>query len=527
MKKKYYSIVIVFFSFIFTSCDKFLSTEPSDFLSPVNYYETEQQLQYALNGVYEILGQSALYGNYLITTSGDIGDEGFYAVKSTVTGVMVCNTSISEIKVLEFWQALYTGISRANFLLENVDKPENVENRDVIRGEALFLRAYYYYLLVTNFGDVPLVLHSITSAEGNNIPRTASTQVYEQIVQDMETADGLVSDITNIGYGGRVSKSAVRAVLARVNLSWAGYPLRNESRYGEARKWALKVMTDDVAQHSLNPDFKEVFINHSTNKYNIKESIWEVEFWSDGTGNYKEYGRVGCNNGIITTNETVGYAYGYINANARVYRLYNEKDSLRRDWTIAPFKYNNTTGEKIYFTLSSMYSRNCGKWRREYETITPKIKGGTPQNFPLVRYSDVLLMFAEADNFVNNGPRVETYDAINQVRRRGWGKLLPGATNPQEADLPSGLDKDQFQKELQDERSRELAFECLRKKDLIRWGIYVETLKKSAEEITAEAPSGLKYGALAGNNVSTRDLLLPIPDYERGVNSALTQNDGY
>lgn len=525
--KKIYFVLIVSINCFFTSCDKFLSTEPSDFLSPVNYYETEQQLEYALNGVYDILGQSALYGNYLITTSGEIGDEGFYAVKSTVSGVMVCNTSISEIKVLEFWQALYAGISRANFLLENVDKPENVQRREEIRGEALFLRAYYYYLLVVNFGDVPLILKSITTAGGNNIPRTPSVRVYEQIVKDMETAEALVSDITDIGFGGRVSKSAIRAIMARVYLSWAGYPLKDESKYAEAKEWAERVMTDQIAQHSLNPDFRELFINYAVNKYNIKESIWEVEFWSDGTGNYKEYGRVGCNNGIITTNETVGYAYGYINANARVYRLYNEKDSMRRDWTIAPYKYDNSTGARIYFTPTQLYNRNCGKWRREYETITPKIKGGTPQNFPLVRYSDVLLMFAEADNFVNNGPTVEGYNAINQVRRRGWGKLLPGATNPQEADLPSGLDKDEFLKAIQDERSRELAFECLRKKDLIRWGIYVETLKKSGEEIAAEAVSGLRYGALAGNNVSDRDLLLPIPDYERGINKALTQNDGY
>lgn len=136
-------------------------------------------------------------------------------------------------------------------------------------------------------------------------------------------------------------------------------------------------------------------------------------------------------------------------------------------------------------------------------------------------------MFAEADNEINNGPSVDAYDAINLVRRRGWGKLLPGAINLSEADLPTGLNKEQFLKEIQDERSRELCFECFRKKDLIRWGLYVETLRAAANEITIEAPSSLKYGALAGNNVSERDLLLPIPDYERGVNKTLTQNDQY
>ena len=527
MKHIKYSAVFLILLVSLISCEDFLDTKPSDFLSPDTYYETEQELESALNGVYDVLGQSAMYGNYLISQNGEEADEGFYAKKSLVSGAQVCNTSISDANVLNLWQALYAGISRANFLLESIDNPERTTRRDAIQGEALFLRSYYYYLLTLNWGDVPLILQPVKTTGGNNIPQASSDKIYEQIVSDMQIAEELVSDITDFGFGGRVNKSAVRGVLARVYLSWAGYPIKDESKYAEARKWALKVMEDEKAQHSLNPDFSQVFINYAQDKYDIKESIWEVEFWSDGTGTFKEYGRVGNNNGIITTNEAVGYAYGYINANARLYNLYIGGDTLRRNWAVAPFKYNNSTGAKVYFTSTQLYQRNCGKWRREYELITPKIKGGTPQNFPLVRYSDVLLMFAEAENAVNNGPTEAAYNAINQVRRRGWGKLLPNAKDITEADLPDNLDKVSFLREIQDERSRELCFECFRKKDLIRWGIYVETLRDAAAEITAEAPSGLVYGALAGNNVSDRDKLLPIPDYERGINKLLGQNDGY
>lgn len=524
MKNIVNHIGLILFLMVFNSCDDFLDTKPTDFLSPVNYYETEEQLEFALTSVYDILGQSALYANYFINRFGEEADEGFYYRSVLTSGVQVCNTSISDELVLATWQALYTGISRANFLLENINKPEMAERRDAIKGEALFLRAYYYYLLVVNWGDVPLILSPVKSANGNNIPRTPSAQVYEQIVKDMQEAEELVSNITELGYGGRVNKSAVRGILARVYLSWAGYPLKDETKYAEARNWALKVMEDETAQHSLNENFRNIFINYAQDKYDIKESILEVEFWIDGTGNYKEYGSVGSVNGIATTVDETGYAYGYINATARLYRLYNEKDSMRRDWAIAPFRYSGTG--KIYYTNTQLYQRKCGKWRREYELVTPKLKP-TPQNFPLLRFSDVLLMFAEADNMVNNGPTAASYEAVNYVRRRGWGKLLPGATNVTEADLPSGLNQAGFLKAIQDERSRELCFEALRKKDLIRWGIYVETLKQCAKEIEAEAPASLTYGALAGNNVSSRDLLLPIPDYERGVNKALTQNDGY
>jgi len=522
---KYIAIISSLATFL--SCDDFLDTKPSDFLSPVNYYETEKELENALNGVYDILGQSSMYGNYLISQNGEEADEGFYAKKSLISGAQVCNTSISDANVLNLWQALYTGISRANFLLESADKPEKTDRREEIKGEALFLRAYYYYLLTINWGDVPLILEPVRTTKGNNVPQTASADVYERIVNDMQEAEKLVPKITALGYGGRVNKSAVRGILARVYLSWAGYPVKDESKYTEARKWALMVMEDEEAQHELNPDFKQLFINYAQDKYDIKESIWEVEFWSDGTGTFKEYGRVGNNNGIITTNEAVGYAYGYINANARLYRLYDGRDTLRRDWAVAPYKYNNSTGARIYFTASQLYQRNCGKWRREYELITPKIKGGTPQNFPLVRFSDILLMFAEAENAINEGPTDAAYAAINTVRRRGWSKMLPGATNIEEADLPDNMDERGFLKEIQDERSRELCFESLRKKDLIRWGIYVETLRAAANEIKTEAPSSLTYGSLAGDNVSDRDKLLPIPDYERGINKLLGQNDGY
>lgn len=451
----------------------------------------------------------------------------FTQKKSLVSGAQVCNVSISDANVLNLWQALYTGISRANFLLESADKPEKTDRREEIKGEALFLRAYYYYLLTTNWGDVPLILDPVRTVAGNQVNQTPSAKVYERIVSDMEEAEKLVPNITDLKYGGRVSKSAVRGILARVHLSWAGYPIKDETKYADVRKWSLKVMEDEKSQHDLNANFRQIFINYAQDKYDIKESIWEVEFWSDGTGTFKEYGRVGNNNGIITTNETVGYAYGYINANARLYRLYDDRDSLRRDWAVAPFKYNNSTGARIYFTSSQLYQRNCGKWRREYELITPKIKGGTPQNFPLLRYSDVLLMFAEAENAINNKPSDAAYAAINKVRQRGWSKMLPGATNITEANLPDNLSKEQFLKEIQNERSRELCFESLRKKDLIRWGLYEETLQAAAKEIATEAPSSLQYGSLAGDNVSFRDKLLPIPDYERSINKLLGQNDGY
>ena len=151
-------------------------------------------------------------------------------------------------------------------------------------------------------------------------------------------------------------------------------------------------------------------------------------------------------------------------------------------------------------------------------------KNYTPTNFPMLRYSDVLLMEAEAENEVN-GPTQTAYDAINQVRRRGHGFGLD--TVSVIADAPSGLSKDDFRKYLQDERARELCFEGLRKPDLIRWGLFLTAMQDQVNEISTHASSSLQYAAQAASRVSARHLLYPIPTKEMSLNKSMTQNPGW
>src|SRR5690606_25371999 len=147
-------------------------------------------------------------------------------------------------------QSLYgihwIGIGRANFLLAYVDKNPEIpqEVRDRIRGEALFLRAHYYSLLVRMFGGVPLVLDPVTSPNDVHVPRATAQEVYDQVIKDMKEAEGLVADIQSLGYGGRVNKSAVRGMLARVYLHMAGEPLKDISKYEEARTWTKKIIDE-------------------------------------------------------------------------------------------------------------------------------------------------------------------------------------------------------------------------------------------------------------------------------------------
>ncbi|RPE07967.1 RagB/SusD family nutrient uptake outer membrane protein [Chitinophaga lutea] len=493
-----------------TGCKKFLDTNPTDFLTPDQYFNTEEQLKNGLTGVYDILGSSELYSNNFTSRTGTEADQGFYA-RSTFNGPQVYTHTASDNLVTGTWQKLYEGISRANLVLASIDKPKMGDSaRSQIRGEALFLRSFYYFMLVSNWGDVPLILQPVKSAAGNDIARTPAKDVYEQVVKDMKEAETLVPTITTMGYGGRITKSAVRGMLARVYLYWAGKPLNDVSKYNDAREWALKVI--ESGEHKLADDYTQVFINYAQDKYDIKESIWEVEFWGNRVGNaYTETGWIGYTVGIATTDTEIGFSYGFINATARLYRMYENGD-VRRDWAIAPYRYSGKT--KVNHTAAQLYNRNAAKWRREYETLLPKGPSSTPQNFPILRYSDVLLMFAEAENAVN-GPTAAAIAAANLVRKR--------AKAPEYTTFAS---KEAFLEELQDERSRELCFEALRKPDLIRWGIFLPTMQQVANEIQSEGGTYV-YATIAFLNVSEKHLLFPVPAREMMLNRKLVQNPGW
>ena len=430
MENKYYLIILLFLMSL-GSCTKYLDTVPTDFLNPDNYYETEAQLQYARFSAYNNLGTPQLYGAWANYTLGWQGDEGYMNRFSLTTGPFNYFYSSADTYVLGLWSNLYNGINRANVVLANVDKNTTIsqEKRDVIRGEMLFLRGYYYFTLVQYYGGVPLKLVPTSSVIDVDIPRTTIKETYDQILKDMEAAESLVPGIASLGFGGAVSKSAVRGLLARVNLFMAGEPLKDLSRYAEASKWAKKVMDDAAAGHALNPSYPQIFMNLAGDKYDIKESIWEVEFWGNRTDQYTETGNNGWINGPLSANPETGRADQYMTITSKFYDIFEPGDN-RKWWNIAHFAYTGTillprpNGSKNMGSLpTTQAAKNVmrpAKWRREYETLLPKSQTTTPENVPLLRYSDILLMYAEAENAINGGPTTAAIDVVNQVRQRGW-----------------------------------------------------------------------------------------------------------
>ncbi|RYD87756.1 MAG: hypothetical protein EOP54_28305, partial [Sphingobacteriales bacterium] len=285
-----------------------------------------------------------LYGNMMLGRMGLEADEGFCDNVADYGTLSTYAVNTTDIKLLYYWRALYTGINRANLLLRSIDNPDvsiSQLERNHVKGQALFLRGYFYFLLVNKFGGVPLLLTPSQSSSNDAMqqPRATTKEIYVQVLSDMEQAAGLVKDIRSVESAGRVNKSAVYGVLARVCLYMAGYPLKDVTKYADAASWAKKVI--DLNYHKLASSYRQVFINYAQDLYNAEESILEVEFYGNGTGVYNTTGgAVGIVSGIryFNTAGSYGYSSGFVRPTQWLYDLYETGD-LRRDWAIPPYRY--------------------------------------------------------------------------------------------------------------------------------------------------------------------------------------------
>jgi hypothetical protein len=661
-----------------TSCKKFLDTKPTDFFTPDNYYTTEAQLQQALNGVYGDLMRPELYAqvmgfNFVSTTDEVMSNR---TADGDARGLRY-NYDASLVHIGNIWKFSYIGIANINQLLANIDKPEMDEaRRNIIKGQALFLRGFLYFTLATNYGDVPLVLRNLAINEVN-MPATPQKGVYEQVEKDMKEAETLLAGHTSnkLGYNDVVTLTAVQAVLARVYLYWAGYPLNDASKYAEVITYTDKVINSGL--HALNPDYRQVFINLSRDQYDVKEIIWELGSSGAAAGVVNKSGNdignfVGVQSNLLAADTSSYSSAAWVWATRKLFDAYEVdaastatpfKASLdvRRDWNCANYIYGGTPRVKI--ARPNVWQMCAGKFKREYCPApirnTNGVGGTYNINWPVIRYSDVLLMRAEAENYVNGPGNAYTY--MNQVRKRAYGiqagnvvksiavtdggagyttapavtisggggngatatavvtggkvsgiylsspgaltlgsyyssapvvvigtAWVPGSTyaagvqitnggrlytvstagtatntppthtsgasdagvtgavftyagaaatatatitNGTEADLPSGLGREDFQLALRDERMRELCFEALRKADLIRWGNFVGDMQTFAAWAAANGASVTATGNVNGlqgvRNVSDRHVLLPKPTYELNLNHDLVQNPGW
>lgn len=416
-----------------------MDTKPQDFLAPEFYFNNEAELNSALIAVYDCLQKGNMYngGDNGLMTIFNTSDEMYWG--SSGTGPKIYNYTAGDTYVLAIWSACYTGLQRANLILANIDKPQMDENkRKIAKGEAKFLRAFFYFTLVQNWGAVPLKTEPTPSVTDVNIVRTPAAEVYDFIIKEMEEAEGLVAPISAYTGSGRVNKSAVAGMLARVCLYKAGVPNNDAGKYADALKWANTVIASGL--HELNKSYQQIFINPTQNLYDTKESLWEIEYYTTGVGDINlEYApSLGVSLGIKQGNAAYAISNGNYRTHLKMYNLY-EKDpnatsplipdlsvDLRRDWNISPYNFvGDRAPTRIYLTATQILERFPNKFDRMYELTTNRFQSNTGTNTLMLRYADVLLMAAEAENEVS-GPTQTAIDRLNLVRRRGYGKLLNG-----------------------------------------------------------------------------------------------------
>ena len=579
-------------------CSDFLEEDPKGKLTTDNFYNSESDARQAINGVYRRLSDSWVTGYNIKQIPNDLLKRASW---DEASGLSNFTYGSENTYIAGMWQNHYAVIKDCNSVIDNVTaNKEKINNWERYVGQAHGIRAFLYFDLVRWFGDVPLVLTDTKSLDGLEVTRTPQKEVFRQIIEDFEYCISHTMDKgdTSKGYQyGRLTKDACHGFLAKVYL-WLGSVAQRDGKeiLGNAADNFEKSLEHSSAviqggRYKLVDYYPDVF-NAKTRDKAPDEVLWCVQgLTGDDTGTWT--GMMFS----IRGNQNLGGSWDNISSSDYHRMMYEPSDSIRRLWncprmtiqddgTLWGWDYKmywDTRGDQ---KLSEATENNnwlqwsIGKFRR-YPLADPSSYNYT--NFgmdePLLRYADVLLMYAEAYNEVNHAPGdyrpssgmdmsgisiQSAYDAVNLVRKRSrianegimhqdvlprklitdyatevdecvpdwkpgaYGYIYDGVRTAWEYNR-YGDDYTAFRTEILNERARELVAESTdRWCDLVRRGILVKQMQawrqynpfisNTEREITTPG---------APENIQSRNMLLPVPLSEIDVNKNLTQNPGY
>ncbi len=505
MKKNYIYIASVLAAvFTISSCQKILDVKPGTQSNLEEAFTSVPSATSVVMGVYQLLAGDDGYGQLLSLVYINDTDEMSRSGAETdagARGLARYAVDASNTEVPKGYIRMYNAIERANVCIKNIplmnayisgSESDKKEARRLY-GEALALRAIYYFDLVKNYGDVPFRTEPAVTGEDFDLPRTNADIIYDFILDDLKTAERLLPWRKElISADERLTQGAVRGMRARIALFRGGYMLRRSpaiamQRLSDYKKYyqITKDECDTVilsGQHSLNASFYDVFKKLNELTLDVApalpgERMLEVAMAGSNANYDSKLGR--ANGPSIDAVSRYGQAGGATNPVPSYFYEFLLGDT-RRDVTIANYKIaaDNT---KTPNAISSMYD---GKYRRDWRV---PLLPGTAQtigiNWVMLRYSDILLMYAEAVNELNEGPTAEALLAVNQIRRRAFGKSISVADLT--VDIPAGLSKSQFFDKIVLERKLEFGGEGLRKYDLIRWNLLDAKLKEAKAAMTA------------------------------------------
>lgn len=500
------SLLVALFAVTMTGCVD-LDEAPKSFVSSDQFFKTQADAVAGVNSIYFRLNSTGQTPYHVLFSTGmdmmsDDVQPGPGATNADVRSQSVLSHSSTGQRVREIWQQHYDAVNRANIAIDRIPA---IEMDETLRGrlvlEAKFLRALFYFNLVRLYGDVPLILHETNSLSPSDlyVERTPAEQVYQQIIRDLKDAEALPHDPFAksgpkyaAGDAGRATGGAARSLLAKVYLT--------RYDYVNAIQKSREVI-DGAFGYDLFADYSHAFLPAYKNGV---EHIFSAQFESNADSHGNNQAMREAPTGIPGLNGNFAEQ-----PMPRVYELYAAKDK-RRDVTFITSIVSPANGQTYQLTVKdpatgqNKPNPHFNKW------WDPAQAGNLAQsaaNVSILRFSDVLLIHAEAEN-EQNGPNATAYASYNKVRRRaGLNDLTPG------------LSQARFRDSLRIDRRLEFVFEYSRWFDLIRY--------KPLDGPDAYLIKSLH--AAGKTNVQPKHYLYPIPQQEIDNNPKLQgkQNPGW
>ena len=482
-----------------------LKEKPVGILAPEGLFKTPNDVEVAVLGSVGLLATEGLYGRQFVSAlmlrgdMVDIGDRGTPAARQQMNDF---NMDDNNGMITVFWPIWYQVISAANAAISGAESIEATESQiNPLIAEARFMRAFAYYHLVRNFGEVPYIDYFISDPESvKTISRTSVSEIYTNIVADFEYAKQWLPDQRRNGIRTRATKGTAASYLASVYLTLENWP----KSYEEA-KWVI----DNKARfgYDLVEDFQSLYIATAAN--GLKEHVFAVDFLGlqTGPGNVN----VDFNASMTGVRGADRSGWSVMVPSLKVYQTWPEGDYRKRvsfdsaiimKGILQPYQnFVNTKRPHI-----AKYSRFPGTAQGEMQQ--------SDHNYAAMRYAEVLLIAAEALGEINGSGNAEAVGYVNLIRERARNEA--GVMNTFPADVMPGMAKDDFINLVLEERRFELAFEFKRWYDIKRRRLGTQLFL---------GPNSLEPQS---NFSDTRDYLMPIPRRELETNPNLApQNPGY
>jgi len=479
-------------------CKKYTEVEPVSQYSVAQTFSDVSNATNAIIGVYDELQGDNGYGIRINMYYPYDSDEGVVSgnIDNGRRGIGRYQLLFSNAELINPYRQLYRGLEKANLCIEQIPLMSQYNEGSAsdqatvkrLYGEALTLRAQFLFQLILNWGDVPAPMVPAYRQKNLFIPKSNRDSVYDQLLADLAIAKDLVPWRTEAGARNeRITKGAVKALRARIALFRGGYSLRSpvsgsglgtmERRsdyltYYNIAKTECEELMARRDQHTLNPNYENIWRNVTSFIYDPQaEIMFEV---GAGGGNSNSDSRMGNYDGPnVNAASRYGAGGGGIVMLPNFFYAFDSVDT-RRDVTVTHYQVPTASNIKGFRRLNEL---NTGKYRRDWRVpLLPGAVLNPGYNWVMIRFSDVLLMYAEAVNEINNGPTAAAISAFEEVRKRAYrGNTGLIGTTP--------ADKAGFFNAIVNERFLEFGHEGIRKYDLLRWNLLTTKLAEARLKI--------------------------------------------